>query len=108
MQISATRRPRALVLALNGRLDALSADAAVQTIQGLLGEERRVVLDLQGVDYMSSAGIRVLLITAKTVGRRPDGFFSVARPTPTVRRILCESGLDACLGLSEDISAVAD
>jgi anti-sigma B factor antagonist len=108
MQISATRRPRALVLELSGRLDALSAETAQQTILSQLGEETRLVLDLHGVDYLSSAGIRVLLVAAKTIGRRPDGFFAVALPTPTVRRILCDSGLDACLGLTDDLAAVAD
>jgi anti-anti-sigma factor len=108
MQISATRHPRALVLTLAGRLDALAAEAAQQAILAQLGDDARLVLDLAGVDYLSSAGIRVLLVAAKTVGRRPGGFFAVARPTPTVRRILSDSGLDDCLGLTDDLAAVAD
>ena len=108
MQISATRRPRALVIELTGRLDALSADETQQAILAQLGEETRLVLDLHGVDYLSSAGIRVLLVAAKTVGRRPEGFFAVARATPTVRRILSDSGLDDCLGLTDDLAAIAD
>lgn len=108
MQISTTRHPRALVLTLAGRLDALAAEAAQQAILAQLGDDARLVLDLAGVDYLSSAGIRVLLVAAKTVGRRPGGFFAVARPTPTVRRILSDSGLDDCLGLTDDLAAVAD
>ena len=108
MQISATRRPRALVLALSGRLDTLAAEAAQQDILAQLGEDNRLVLDMAGVDYLSSAGIRVLLVAAKTMGRRPEGFFAVARATPTVRRILSDSGLDDCLGLTDDLAAIAD
>ena len=108
MQITASRHSRALVLALSGRLDALAAEAAQQEILAQLGDDTRLVLDMAGVDYLSSAGIRVLLVAAKTVGRRPDGFFAVARATPTVRRILSDSGLDDCLGLTDDLAAIAD
>ncbi len=108
MHITSTRHPRALVLALSGRLDALAAEPAQQSILEQLGEHARVVLDLQDVDYLSSAGIRVLLVVAKTVGRRADSLFCVARPSPVVRRILCDSGLDTCLGLTDDLAAVAD
>jgi anti-sigma B factor antagonist len=108
MQITASRHPRALVLALSGRLDALAAEAAQKEILAQLGDEPRLVLDMAGVDYLSSAGIRVLLVAAKTVGRRPDGFFAVAHATPTVHRILCDSGLDDCLGLTDDLASVAN
>ena len=108
MQISAVRHSRALVISLNGRLDALSADETLQTVLTHLGDEKHLVLDLHGIDYLSSAGIRVLLVLAKRTGSSPDGHFAIALPTPTVRRILCDSGLDACLGLTDDLASVAD
>lgn len=53
-----------------GRLDATSSPAAEQKIDEVLsGGATVIILDLAGLAYMSSAGLRVILATAKKLSR---------------------------------------
>ena len=45
-------------------------------VDGCAGEEKKLLLDLSKVDYMSSAGLRVLMIAAKGC-RKQGGKMSV-------------------------------
>lgn len=62
-----------LILRLNGRLDGASSGALQQRIDQALAEQkvRQIVLDMQQVHYLSSAGIRVLVSAVKSL--RPLG-----------------------------------
>ena len=44
-----------------GRLDTITAPTLDKTINEDMGETKNLVLDLKGVEYISSAGLRVLL-----------------------------------------------
>ena len=44
-----------------GRLDTITAPALDKTINEDIGDTKNLVLDLKGVEYISSAGLRVLL-----------------------------------------------
>ena len=66
MRITSKAANDAAVLVIEGRLDAKTVpDAQTHFIQTIDGGERKVVIDLARVDYVSSAGLRVLLIAAK-------------------------------------------
>jgi anti-sigma B factor antagonist len=66
MQVTSISRGGVQALALSGRLDAASAGQVAEPLEALLTSgERRVLLDLGGVDYVSSAGLQVLLRAAK-------------------------------------------
>lgn len=68
MQLEISRREQRLLIAINGRLDTLTAPELDQCVQGELAQEKgEVVLDLHGLDYVSSAGLRALLNLAKLV-----------------------------------------
>ena len=58
-----------LVLAAEGRIDHASADPfrdrLMPAVARVKGEELKLVLDLSGVEYMSSVGLRDLMIAAK-------------------------------------------
>ncbi len=80
------------VLAPQGRVDAHTVDdfeAAVR--KELAGGARWLAMDLAGVPYMNSAGLRVLLIALKAV-RPLEGGVVLARPQPQVLEILEISG----------------
>lgn len=66
MQVISSQREGVRVLALRGRLDAASAERVAEPLEEALGSGgRKVLLDLGGVDYISSAGLQVLLRAAK-------------------------------------------
>jgi len=93
LRISEERADGVLVLALTGRLGAASAvrlDAAVTA--AVARGDIRLVVDLDGVDYVSSAGLRVL---AAAGGRCSEarGALSLCRLTEPVRIALDLGGL---------------
>lgn len=66
MEITHKRLHRVDLLSVSGRLDAMSAPQFKQKIDELFGEGRyRVVLDLSGLEYVASPGLRVLIEARK-------------------------------------------
>jgi|EndMetStandDraft_4_1072995.scaffolds.fasta_scaffold393000_2 anti-anti-sigma factor len=58
-----------LTLTMSGRLDADTTAAFGDMLNGCIDRgERRIILDLSGVDYVSSVGLRALIVAAKRLG----------------------------------------
>jgi anti-sigma B factor antagonist len=72
MDISEDRKADAVILALSGKLDATTAKTFEDRILGVINSgTQRLVVDLSQLDYVSSSGLRVLILAAKrlqTVG----------------------------------------
>ena len=56
-------------LEIVGRLDTTTAPALDKTINEDLGETKSLVLDFKGLEYISSAGLRVLLSAQKKMNK---------------------------------------
>ena len=61
MTIEIKRNAEETLIELVGRLDTTTAPALDKTINDDLGDTKHLVLDLKGLEYISSAGLRVLL-----------------------------------------------
>jgi anti-sigma B factor antagonist len=84
----------AVTYALVGRLDGFTSAAHEATLKALLtGETHSVTIDLSQLEYVSSAGLRVLLMTAK-IAKAKGGAVVLASPTPVVLDVLGISGFD--------------
>ena len=58
------------VLQFDGRLDTKTSPDAQTALDGLIGEGvQKILVDFEELDYVSSAGLRVLLSTAKQLSR---------------------------------------
>ena len=90
MQVTAVRYADVLVVAVKGRIDYMNAEEFKAALLPLLvncAEGRdQVVLDLARLEYVSSAGLRVLMIAAKDVRARKGRLVAVALQ-PVVREI---------------------
>ncbi len=62
MKIDITRKPTHAVVAIDGAIDGKTAPEVQAALAPVLGECSVLVLDLTRVGYMSSAGLRVLLL----------------------------------------------
>ncbi|WP_426956744.1 STAS domain-containing protein [Muricoccus radiodurans] len=92
MQITEHRAGNATVAALEGRLDTATAPATEEKLLALL-DSGPVIADMEGVRYVSSAGLRVLLKTAKQA-KNKGTTFSVCALQPAVREVFEISGFD--------------
>ena len=65
MTIEIKRSTDELILELTGRLDTTTAPALDKTIHENLNDIKQLILDFKGLEYISSAGLRVLLSAQK-------------------------------------------
>lgn len=69
MQIDQRQVEDVVVVALSGRFDAQSAGEVEENIKtSTEGSSQNLLVNMAGVEYVSSAGLRVLLATAKRLG----------------------------------------
>jgi anti-anti-sigma factor len=68
MQLAKYMQGDVTVIALDGRLDSGTAARVQQDLDALVPEGAPVLLDLSRVSYMSSAGLRVLLLVYRRAG----------------------------------------
>jgi anti-sigma B factor antagonist len=81
------------VVKVSGRVDSSTAPELEKSLQGLLDAERsHIVLDLQEADYMSSAGLRVLVAMHKA-SKKNGGGLCLAQPSARVKEVLDLAGL---------------
>ena len=65
MTIEIKRNVDELVLEITGRVDTITAPTLDKTINENLANVKSLILDLKGLEYISSAGLRVLLSAQK-------------------------------------------
>lgn len=88
---------------LSGRMDIAGVGKIESAFAGMTAAPRMaIVVDMSAVPYMSSIGIRALLMNAKSVGRR-GGKFAVLSPQENVRSVLVTSGIDQILAIHDSL-----
>ncbi len=85
-------------LNVSGRIDAMNATEFQNAILKAFQKSDKVVLDMREVQYISSAGLRGLMIGHKTAGSK-GGRFTLINVCPAVMEILRVTGLDKALNI---------
>jgi anti-anti-sigma factor len=103
------RRGDVIVVHVSGSVDGQTADDLQRVFARAVEEgHHRLVGDFAGVDYTSSAGLRVLLGTLKQTRSR-GGNLELAAPRPEVRKVLELSGFTGILRVFDTVDdAVRD
>ncbi len=105
MTITEHRQGAVTLVQAHGRLDTSSASETDRHLAALVAAgARMVVLDLAGVEYVSSAGLRVFLSAAKRL-QQAQGKLVLARPTPQTREILDMAGFSALIPVFDTTEA---
>lgn len=81
------------VLKIAGRIDTITAPVAEAEALERLGAADSLALELADLEYISSAGLRILLRLAKEARRARKGF-ALACVHGLVKEVLEESGMD--------------
>ena len=90
MNITKSKNGSSLVIALEGRLDTTTAPELEQALKGGMDAANTLTLDFSKLDYISSAGLRVLLSAHKIMSRR-DGM-KVTNINDMVREVFDVTG----------------
>ncbi len=105
MNIEEHRVGDTLVLVPEGRLDSQSAnDFEEKVLQFIDGGEKSILLDFSMVDYISSAGLRVVLTSAR-LQKGKNGNLAICSLVGTVKDIFRVSGFDAIVDIYADREA---
>ena len=67
MTIEIKKNQEETIIEIVGRLDTITAPALDKTIHEDIGDTKNLVLDVKGMEYISSAGLRVLLAAQKKI-----------------------------------------
>ncbi len=70
MNIEQKKNGTALTLALEGRLDTMTAPQLEAELKSALSGIKALTFDLEKLEYISSAGLRVLLSAQKTMSKQ--------------------------------------
>jgi len=99
MRITGEKSGNVMVLTLTGRMDYQTSPTVQDELIGQVHKaERRLVLDLSGTDYVSSAGLRVLLAVAKLIDQE-GGKFVLCALCEAVMEVLKISAFDRLLAI---------
>jgi anti-sigma B factor antagonist len=93
------------IVSVSGSLDALTAPELADAFATLMRDgHSHIVADLRGLEYTSSAGLRVLLGGAKAA-RQQSGDLRLAGVQPNVAKVLELSGLNSIIKSFPDVPA---
>ena len=103
MKMTEERRDDVLVVRPEGRVDTNTSDELEKGLTGRIDAgSRRLVIDMGGIDYISSAGLRVLLLAAKKL-KGGDGHLVLAALNPSVKQIFELAGFVAIFAIEPEV-----
>ena len=108
MQLITTTEKNAIIVSPLGRIDHASADAFSTAISPFLEQCRTgtppLILDFSGVEYISSVGLRVLVLAARQT-KSQGGRIAIASLSPMVQEIFTISRFDLIFDVFDSVDA---
>lgn len=98
MTITENKVPEGVELVVSGRLDTTTAPQLEAVLKQIEPSKQTLFLNLSAVEYVSSAGLRVILLAHKIM--LPTGGKMILRhPSDFCRQVLNATGMDAILSI---------
>ena len=92
-------------VSLSGRLDIDGALKIDKEFTAIAEKKKRVLVDLAGVTFIASLGIRTLVTGAKAASNN-GGKLVLLNPQPNVERLLRTSYVDSVMPIAHDLEAI--
>jgi len=103
MEFKTTNADQAVIVTIIGRLDTVTAPEYEKQIRALIdGGNHCFVVDFAQLDYISSAGLRVLLVMAKLL-KAKAGQVCFANVNSTVHSVFEMSGFSALFKMKNSV-----
>lgn len=87
MNIEKKQNGNEITLIPVGRLETTTAPQLEEQINAVLEDAEKLILDFQGLEYLSSAGLRVLLSTHKAFMKRGSGELVICHVNETIHEV---------------------
>lgn len=105
MDFHVKKEAGATVVSVKGRLDAVTTPEYESKVKKLIDDgDTRIVVDFDGLDYISSAGLRGLLITAKLI-KAKSGEVCFANVKGSVKEVFAISGFQSLFKTHDSVDA---
>lgn len=90
------------VVHVSGKIDAITAEGLEDRLLRMIEDgEKQIILDLANTVYISSAGLRVLIVVTKYL--YDSGSFCLCNASDNVREIIEMAGFNAFMTLYDDL-----
>lgn len=99
MNITKTLTGSVLTVAVEGRLDTVSAPVLEGELRSAVSGVTELIFDLNSLNYISSAGLRVLLSAQKVMNRQ--GSMTIRNVRPEIMEIFDVTGFVDILNIEE-------
>ena len=104
MNISESKQGTVTILKVQGKLDAASSPELDKRLASLVESgTRQIALDLTGMEYVSSAGLRVFLSAAKRL-KQAQGKLALANLSTQVQQIFDIAGFESILPVLKTVN----
>ena len=105
MEMMVRNEERAAIIAVTGRMDAVSAPQFDKRLETLMAEgATRIIVNFQNLEYISSAGLQIVLANAKKL-ESIDGELLLTNLSGAVKEVFEISGFDTIFQIFDDPDA---
>jgi anti-anti-sigma factor len=107
MEMKTSEQEGIKVVQIEGSLDGNTVNDAQAGITPLLGSKAMMVLDLKNCVYISSAGLRLLLMVAKTLAGQA-GVFVLSGVCPEIMDVMEMTGFSSFFKTYDSVSSAVE
>ncbi len=101
IDLSIDKDPDFTIIHVSGRIDASTSDKLEDSIMDILDTgENKIILNLEKTTYISSAGLRVLVVVSRQL--QETGRFCLCSLNDNVREIIEMSGFNTFIDIYDD------
>ncbi|MEI6314171.1 MAG: STAS domain-containing protein [Syntrophus sp. (in: bacteria)] len=105
MEIDAKKEGQAVIIALTGRMDAVSAPQFDKTVDDFIEQgETRILIDFKTLEYISSAGLQSVLALAKRL-EMINGTVLLSDLNGAVKEVFEISGFSSIFAIFDNLDA---
>ena len=105
MELTHVKKGENIIITIKGRLDAVTAPVADNAIKKIMEEDcRRVLFNLDDLEYLSSSGLRVILGVAKEI-KRNESKLVLCSLNQFVKEIFEVSGFESLIPIEDTVES---
>ena len=99
MNVNTERQDDILIVLVDGRVDSSNALDLERELKSVIdANDQAVILDLEHLSYISSAGLRTIVLTGKSLWARKASFV-MCSPSAAIRKVFDLSGINQIIPL---------